>query len=68
MKISLALWVFILILAVLVFAPRSHADPNVCPDTGGNVNTYTTFVPCPRWHFLPEQGGGNNRWTDGTDD
>lgn len=49
-------------------APDAGADPTTCPDAKGNVNTYTTYVPCPRWDFLPERGGGNHRWPDGSDE
>jgi hypothetical protein len=55
-------------------APVAHADPNTpgpqppgysCTQTG---KTYPTFVPCPGDVVGPLRGGGNHRWTDGSDD
>jgi len=68
MKIILGNLVTILGLGAAVFAPPAYADPVSCPENG-NINTYTTYVPCPRWDFLPGQpgGGGVHRNPDGTD-
>lgn len=73
--LSLLWLIAVLTLVWALTLPNAEADPGgtpgprppgySCTQTG---ETRPTFFPCPGDWNGPLRGGGNHRWTDGSDD